>query len=633
MVHLRDALLGPLLLLSFSVSSVVGSRRVPRYATVVQRQALGGNYSFIIAGGGIAGLTLADRLTEDPTVTVLVIEAGPFDQGQDGILVPGSYAPYLYFWPNLVTEPQTALNNRSIGTVCAQVVGGGSTINAMVFLRGKAEDYDGWGALGNGGWSWKKLLPYFIKSENFTRPSVAHAQEANITWDDSVRGNSGPVQYSYPNFNFVGAGNWWNAAKAVGLPAIQDPNAGTTPGVFAIPSVLDARTNTRSYARRNHYDRVSAARPNYHILASNTVSKVLFDGKQAIGVQYLPTAGGSVSTVYAAKEVIIAGGALSTPKVLQLSGVGPKKLLQKFNIPVVADLPGVGQNLQDQSTLTVPYTFSNNISPNSDSMFTNATFNAEQRALYDAGLPSAYTIVSTLGTNIALLSLKDTTPEYKQIAAQARARNPADSLPADVDPAVLAGYAAQRALILKQFESPNIGVGTLHWGTGNDALIYHLRPLSRGYVNIASTDPLANPILDYRTATDPADFQLYAALFRKNRALFASPTMQALGPTEASPFGANLTTDEDIINVMRGQVNPSNAHQCCTAAMLPKGLGGVVDSDHNVYGIKGLRVADISFWPMEVSAAPTATMYAAGERVSSLHNAQSFLGVNFFRID
>lgn len=251
-------------------------------------------------------------------------------------------------------------------------------------------------------------------------------------------------------------------------------------------------------------------------------------------------------------------------------------------------------------------------------MVTNATYSAEQRALYDAQQPSAYSIIGSTSTNIAALALQDATPLYKQIAAQARARNPASSLPSDIDPTVLAGYKAQRKLILQQFESPKAAIGNLHWGTANTALIYHLKPLSRGSVTINSTDPLAPVIIDFRTATDPTDIQLFTALFRKNRQLFAAPSMQVLGPAETSPFGSQLTTDDQIAAVLRNQINPSNAHQCCTAAMLPKKLGGVVSSDHKVYGVKGLRVADISFWPMEISGAPTATMYASAEQVIKL---------------
>lgn len=135
----------------------------------------------------------------------------------------------------------------------------------------------------------------------------------------------------------------------------HDPNGGVNPGIFWLPTVLNAENQTRCDARIAHYDRVIATRANYHVLPSNTVAKVLFNETRAIGVEYLPTAGGNLSTVYASKEVILAAGALHTPQILQLSGVGPKALLDSLSIPVVSDLPGVGSNLQDQSTLNVPY--------------------------------------------------------------------------------------------------------------------------------------------------------------------------------------------------------------------------------------------------------------------------------------
>ncbi len=215
-----------------------------------------------------------------------------------------------------------------------------------------------------------------------------------------------------------------------------------------------------------------------------------------------------------------------------------------------------------------------------------------------------------------MLSLQKATSSYQDIIAAAKARNPADSLPAGVDETVLAGYKAQRTAILNQFASNNVGVGTVHWGTADSALVYHLKPLSRGSVTINSTNPLENPLIDFRTGTDPTDVAVYTALFRKNRQLFAAPSMQALGPTEAAPFGASLTTDEQIAAVMRDQINPTNAHQCCTAAMMPLELGGVVSNEQKVYNVRGLRVADISMWPFQLSGAPTATVYAAAERVS-----------------
>ncbi|KAK1783209.1 hypothetical protein QBC45DRAFT_399999 [Copromyces sp. CBS 386.78] len=591
--------------------------RVPRHATVVDSwSAAICNYTFVIAGGGIAGLTLADRLTEDPNVSVLVIDAGPLDQGEDGILVPGSYAPFLYFWPNLMTTPQEGLNNRSVFTPIAQVVGGGSTINAMVFVRGKADDYNKWGAIGNPGLSWNSFLPFFLKSENFTRPDPSFAKAANISWDESVRGNGGPVQYTYPNYYYPGSANWWNAAKSVGLPAIKDPNGGDNLGIYWFPHAVDASTRTRSHSKRNHYDRVKDSRPNYHILPSNMVSKVIFRGTTAVGVEYLPTAGGKAATAYAAKEVILAAGALNTPKILQLSGIGSKNLLQKHEIPVVVDLPGVGSNLQDQLTLKVPYTASNNLFPNSGSIANNATYAAEQRALYDSKKQGAYTIVSTLSTNIAMMSLSQTTSSYKKIVSNARAAAAPYSLSSGVDASVLAGYTVQRKLILEQFDSGKAGIGSLHWNTADGVTIYLNKPLSRGAVTINSTNPLENPLVDYRAVTDPADIEVLTALFRKNRELMTAPDMAALGVAEAAPFGEHITADSELASAFRGAIDPSNAHQCCTAAMMPRALGGVVSSEQKVYGVKGLRVADISYWPFQISGAPTATMYASGERLA-----------------
>jgi len=157
--------------------------------------------------------------------------------------------------------------------------------------------------------------------------------------------------------------NWWNAITSTGVKPTKDPNNGASKGVFWYPTLVDAKTRTRSYARLNHYERVHCSRPNYHILAENTVATVIFDGKRAVGVKYLPSGGGEESTVRASREVILAAGALHTPQILQLSGVGPNDLLTGLGIEVVADLPGVGQNYQDQPSVDMAYNCRSPISP------------------------------------------------------------------------------------------------------------------------------------------------------------------------------------------------------------------------------------------------------------------------------
>ena len=197
-------------------------------------------------------------------------------------------------------------------------------------------------------------------------------------------------------------------------------------------------------------------------------------------------------------------------------------------------------------------------------------------------------------------------------------RNPASSLPSGVDPTVLAGYTAQRNLILKQFQNPNVSVGVLFWDTASTVNIFALKPLSRGTLTINSTDPLAPPIIDYRSSTDPTDNEIIIAFLRKLRALMAAPALAPLGPTEADPLGPEVQSDDDIQAAIRDMLVVSAGHSCCSAPMQPLALGGVVDPDHRVYGVTNLRIADISYFPTTLSAGPTASVYASGEKVSYL---------------
>ncbi|KAL4740587.1 hypothetical protein BDV11DRAFT_94975 [Aspergillus similis] len=605
--------------LLFSSLLLCGALTVPRHATLVtERQVQSSKYDFIVVGGGVAGLTVADRLTEIPDVSVLVVEAGPVDRGEDFVYVPGSYERDPYTWRGLTNEPSEELNNRVFDSVVARVAGGGSIVNAMIFLRGTALDFDGWESLGNDGWGWEGMLPYFIKSENFTRPTPELAREGNITWDDSVRGHDGPVRYSYPNYIYPGLGRLYEAALYIGMQPRLDPNGGENTGVFNQPFAVDATTWTRSSARRNHYD-PAVGRSNYHFLSDTTVARVIFDGTRAVGVEYLPSTGGEISTAFAAKEVLVAAGALHTPQVLQLSGVGPRDLLEALNIPIISDLPGVGSNLQDQTTFPFVYTWDNGVTPNVTTFLTNTTWATEQRVLYDQHLPSVWTLTRTLAPKFAFLSYENAAANtaYASILDDAEARDPADSLPGDIHPTVLAGYAVQRKLMFNEFRDAGLAVGGMSWDTDANVQVFNVKPFSRGYVYINQTDPLANPVIDLRTASDPTDFQLHIALLHKQRELFNAPSLAALGPTEVVP-GPAVQTDEEIIQVMREILQPSNGHQCCSAPMMPRELGGVLSPEMKVYGTTGLRVIDISHWPKELSGPPMASIYAAGEKAADI---------------
>ncbi|KAK2669940.1 hypothetical protein RAB80_014077 [Fusarium oxysporum f. sp. vasinfectum] len=479
----------------------------PRHATRISRELVSDTeYDFIVVGGGVSGLTVADRLTENPSISVLVIEAGPFDNGEEGVAIPGASDPAAYIWQPLTSQPQTALHNRTFLATCARVVGGGSVVNAMVFFRGGKPEYAAWEGLGGKRWDWDGFRTSRRLSENLTLPSGEFAVEANISWVESAHGNQGPVQASYPNYYFPGSANWWNAALSAGITPTDDPNGGSAKGLFWFPTAVDARSRTRSSARINHYERAKASRENYHILAENTAARVLFDDKKAIGVEYLPTNGGDTLTVYASKEVILAAGAIHTTQVLQLSGIDPRKLLDDLGIRIISELPGL--------------------------------------------------------------------------------------------------------------EGPDVPVGLIHWTTGNSATITFLKPLSRGTITINSTNPLAQPLVDFRAATDLLDLDLFIALFGKSREIMATPDMQVIRPREGAPFGENVTSTEQLKEIFTARMGVTGGHECCTAAMMPRDMGGVVDPRMKVYGVRGLRVVDTSFWPMLLTAPPLATTYAVGEKIA-----------------
>ena len=191
-------------------------------------------------------------------------------------------------------------------------------------------------------------------------------------------------------------------------------------------------------------------------------------------------------------------------------------------------------------------------------------------------------------------------------------------LPADTDATVLAGYQAQRSLLLRQLRSET-PAAMIHWDTASAVHIFLLKPLSRGTIQIASSDPLQPPVIDPRTFSDPFDLELGLAAVLKNRHIMSQPTMSVLQPFEGAPLGNNLTNEEEIKRALaHGLVDPSSGHPCCTAAMMPRNLGGVVGPDMKVYGTEGLRVVDVSSWPFVLTAAPTATVFAGGEKVSFL---------------
>ncbi|CAG8957813.1 hypothetical protein HYFRA_00000152 [Hymenoscyphus fraxineus] len=600
------------------------ARSVGRRTQIIEEKtAANRKYDFIISGGGLAGLTVANRLTEDPSVSVLVIEAGQLDARDDTVLIPGSYNPFPYLWQGVFTPPQPGLLNRIFMVLMGKVVGGGSAVNAMFFHRPSEIDQASWVNLGAKGWSFSDLLPYYKKSENFTTPDPTFAAARNISWEDGFHGSDGPIHASYAPYDYPSGENFWDAGLNIGLKQAKDANSGIATGLFYLLRALNPLTGTRSYARVEHYDRVIATRPNYHLLPNTVVGKVLFNGTLATGVEFLNATSGEKTTVFANKEVIISSGAVHTPQVLQLSGVGPRALLESLGIEVVVDLPGVGQNFQDQSALTATYNFTNNLFPNGGSLDTNATYSNEQLALYNTSQTGAYTIVRGTGNQAVALSLQDLTRNHSSLLAHAKAQDPSAIYAPGTHPTVLAGYLAQREELYSLLSSKESPMGNIFWNTGPSTSIYMLKPFSRGSIAITSLSPLDAPTVDFRTNSDDTDLLFHLSLFLKNRELMSQPSMITLGPIETGPgAGINDADTEGLKTALAGAIEPSNAHMCCTAPMMKIEYGGVVDAELRVYGTSGLSVMDNSIFPMPAGAAPSAVIYAAAEKAAVMIKAR-----------
>jgi choline dehydrogenase-like flavoprotein len=263
-----------------------------------------------------------------------------------------------------------------------------------------------------------------------------------------------------------------------------------------------------------------------------------------------------------------------------------------------------------------------NYFPNGGSLQANATFAAEQRVLYDNGLPSAYDLTATTGNLMIQLPLSNWTNNSATILREGGAQDVATLLGSNPHPSIVRGFKKQRKAILRTANTAV--VGGVSWNTGPETSIYMTRPLSRGSIKINSTSILDAPLIDYGALTDPTDLSIFHAIYLKNRELMSAPDVAILGPIETAP-APGLHDTEAIKNAIKRALAPSNAHQCCTAAMMSREDGGVVDPQNRVYGTRRLSVVDASIWPLVVGGGPQASVYAAAEKAADAIKARHSL--------
>lgn len=528
-------------------------------------------YDYVIVGGGSAGSTLAARLSEDPDTSVCLLEAG--GRG-NSILVraPAAVVAMLPGRPKInnwafETVPQAGLKGRKGYQPRGKALGGSSAINAMLYVRGQAQDYDGWAELGCDGWSWADVFPYFLRSENNERgASAAH-------------GGSGPLQVSQQQSPRPIARDFVKAGEAMQFRATDDFNTGDNEGIglYQVTQFHDpARAGERCSAAAAYLYPVMA-RPNLTVITHAHATRILFDGKRATGVAYRH--GKQDKTVEAAKEVILCGGTFNSPQLLQLSGVGRGDEIGKHAIDMVHELPGVGQNLQDHLDFTLAY-------------------KTKDKDNFGIGLSATANLIGHI-----LKWRKDGSGMVATPFAEGGAFFKSDP---SVDRADL-----QLHFVISIVDDH---ARKLHLGHGYSCHICVLRPKSRGTVFLQSGDPMAAPGIDPNFLSDPQDLEVLMKGTRITRQLMNTPPLK--GYMHKELFITSDPTDAELEDHIRSRAD-TIYHPVGTCKMGIDDMA-VVGPDLKVHGLEGLRVVDASVMPTLTSGNTNAPTIMIAEKAADM---------------
>jgi choline dehydrogenase len=522
----------------------------------------------VIVGAGTAGCVLANRLSADPTISVLLLEAG----GKDSWIWIHIPVGYLYSQNNprtdwcFRTEPEAGLNGRALAYPRGKVLGGCSSINGMIYMRGQREDYDQWRQLGNRGWGWDDVLPYFRKSEDYVHGA------------DEMHGAGGEWRVEEMRLSWEILDAFQDAAAEVGIPKTTDFNRGNNEGCgyFQVNQKKGVRWSTAKA-----FLRPAMARPNLKLLTGARALRIAFEDGRAVGLHFRQDGGDGYAAVRG--EVLLASGAIGSPQLLQLSGVGPGELLRALGIPVVHALEGVGANLQDHLQLRLVYRVENTRTLNEDA----------GRLLGRA----------RMGVQYFLFRRGPLTMAPSQLGAFAK------SDPARATPNL--EYHVQ-PLSLDRFGDP------LHPFPAFTASVCNLRPESRGEVRITSPEPAAPPAIRPNYLATEADRMVATDAIRLTRRICAAGAMARFSPTEYRP-GAALQSDAELAQAA-GDIGTTIFHPVGTCRMGSDPMA-VVDDRLRVHGLSGLRVIDASIMPTITSGNTNAPVIMIAEKVADMIKA------------
>lgn len=528
-------------------------------------------FDFIVVGAGSAGCAVANRLSQDGFARVLLIEAGGKDDSIN-IKIPLMVVNLLkdpkFTWP-FVTEPQAALKGRTQLWTRGRVLGGSSSINGNVYVRGDPAVYDSWSEMGVTGWGWDDMLPYFKRMESYA------------DGDPATRGKNGPIGVtSLKNFDPLADG-YVEASREAGFPVVEDYNDGHYEGAAYLQ--YSTRRGYRSSSSAGYLKPVEG-RANLTVWTDTLVTRVLIEDRRAVGVECRRE--GALQKIRARKEVILSAGPIQSPKILELSGIGDPQLLRSHGIEVVQALAAVGEKLQDHPNTRLTFECARPITIND--VLQNPVAKVREGMKYLFMGKGLLSICSATAHTVLRSRADETSPDLKlqlqPFSGKDRyARRPQDGL----DP-----------------------------HSGFTVGVMALKPKSRGFVHIASPDPLAFPKIDPKYLDDPDDARVLLAGIKAVRRVATFPSLKRLIVRETRPSEA-VVTDEQLMDYIR-ETTQTTWHVVGSCSMGRDASDSVLDSELRVHGIDGLRVADSSAYPTIPSSNTNAPTIALGEKAADI---------------